>query len=152
MAFDLSAIQHDIEDYLIATFPQYEFCRNVTPEDEQVPRDADQEVLPYFALQFGPMWPRPRGKSFMGARNDEYYSWVQVIGIGSDEVHVADALALMVDRLLGYKPEGATRLIPDGGQQDYGSRQYSVRPVLYFQSQRFEFGITQHGLDGYLTA
>ena len=151
MAFDLSAIQKDITTHLKSTFPQFEFFRNTVPEDEQIPRQGD-EANPFFIVQYGPMYPRSRGGSMAGARNDEYYSWIQVIGIGSVEEDVADALALVVDRLIGYKPAEATRLIPQGGPADYGSRQYSVRPVLYYQSQRFEFNIAQSGLNSYLTA
>jgi len=151
MAFDLYAVQKSIKDNLTTVFPQYVFHRNTVPEDEQVPREGE-EVNPFFVLQFGPMMSRPRGKSMKGARNDEYYSWMQVIGIGSVEDDIAASLSLVVDRLIGWKPTGATRLIPDGGTTDYGSRQYSVRPVLYYQSQRFEFGLTQTGLDGYLSA
>lgn len=151
MAFDLHAIQETIKTYLETTFPQYEFVRNTISEDELVPRQG-QEANPFFVLQFGQMYPRPRGRSVKGARNDEYFSWVQVIGIGSVDNDVSAALSLIVDRLIGYRPAGATALVPDGGPSDYGSRQYSVRPVLYYQTQRFEFGLTQNGLDGYLTA
>lgn len=150
MAYNLYAIQSDITNYMKTQFPQFHFFRNTVPEDEEVPRD-DTEVNPFFVVQYGPMYPRARGRSIKGPRNDEYYSWVQVVGIGSVEDDVANALALLVDRLLGYKPAEATRLIPQGGPTDYGSRQYSVRPVLYYQSQRFEFNIAQTGLDGFLT-
>lgn len=151
MAFDLYSIQKDIKDFMESEFPQYDWYRNTIPEDEQVPRQGE-EVNPFFVLQYGQMYPRPRGKSIKGVRNDEFYSWVQLIGMGSVEDDVANALALPVDRLIGYKPVGATKLVPDGGMGDYGSRQYSVRPVLYYQSQRFEFGMTQNGLDGHLSA
>jgi len=151
MAFDLHAIQNNICEYLRAEFPQYVFHRNTVPEDEQVPRDGE-EVNPFFIMQFGAMYPIARGKSIKGARNDEYSSWFQIIGIGSVEDDIASALSLVVDRLIGHKPEGATRLIPDGGTTDYGSRQYSVRPVLYYQSQRFDFNIAQNGLRSYLSA
>lgn len=150
MAFDLYAIQSDIKAFLESEFPQYVFYRNTIPEDQQVPRQGE-EVNPFFVLQYGQMYPRPRGKSVKGARNDDYFSWVQVIGMGSVEDDVASALALPTDRLIGYKPVGGTPLVPDGGSTDYGSRQYSVRPVLYYQSQRFEFGITQNGVSGHLT-
>lgn len=151
MAFDLFAIQKNIETTLATWYPQYSFYRNTVPEDEQVPREGE-EVNPFFVLQFGQMYPRTRGRSIKGARNDEYYSWFQLIGMGSVEDDVASALSLLVDRLIGWKPTGATALMPDGGSTDYGSRQYSVRPVLYYQSQRYEFTITQNGLDGYLSA
>jgi hypothetical protein len=151
MAFDLHAVQKDIETMLTTAFPQYHFYRNTIPEDEVVPRQGE-EANPFFVLQFGQLYQVTRGKSMAGARNDEYSSWVQIIGMGSVEEDVADSLALPVDRLIGYKPVGATRLIPDGGPTDYGSRQYSVRPVLYYQSQRFVFNLTQTGLDGYLSA
>lgn len=147
MPFDLSAVQHDIRNYLRTTFPQYQFFTSSVPEDDEMPRVGD-EVLPFFVLQFGPLWPRPRGKSIKGPRNDDYFSWVQIIAVASVEERAADAVALVTDYLIGYKPVGATSLIPDGGMSDYGSRQYSVRPVMYYQSQRFEFGITQSGLDG----
>ena len=151
MAFDLHAIQETIKSHLESELPQYHYFRGVIPEDSQLIRDSDSEVPPFFELQFGPMIPRPRGRSMAGPRNDEYYSWVQVVGIGSDEGHVSAALAVVVDRLIGYKPAGGTPLVPDNGPTDYGSRQYSIRPVMYYQSQRFEFGITQSGLNGYLT-
>lgn len=151
MAFDLFAIQTNIKTYLETEFPQYEFFRSTVPEDKSVPRDGE-EVNPFFVLQFGQLYPRPRGRSIKGARNDDYFSWVQIIGMGSVEEDVAAAVALPVDRLIGYKPVGGTPLVPDGGPPDNGSRQYSVRPVLYYQTQRFEFGITQNGVGSYLSA
>lgn len=149
MPFDLSVPQHDLRSYLRTTFPEYQFFTSSVPEDDEMPRDGD-EVLPFFVMQFGPLWPRARGRSMAGARNDDYYSWFQLIAISSVEEDAADALARVSDRLIGYKPAGAGPLRPDGGMSDYGSRQYSVRPVMYYQSQRFEFSITQSGLDGYL--
>lgn len=151
MAFDLYAVQEDIKTHLESQFPNYSFIRNTVPEDEELPRQGD-EVNPFFVLQFGQLYRRPRGGSVRGARNDEYYTWLQVVSMGSVDNDVASALSLIVDRLIGYKPVGATRLIPNGGPSDYGSRQYSVRPVIYYQTQRFEFGLTQSGLDGFLTA
>lgn len=151
MAFDLYAIQKSITTHLKTTFPQFKFFRGTIPEDMQVPRQGE-EANPFFVLQFGTMYSRPKGKSIKGPRNDEYYSWVQVVGMGSVEDDISDALSLVVDRLIGFKPTGGTALIPEGGSPDYGSRQYSVRPVLYYQSQRFDFNIKQNGLDGFLSA
>lgn len=151
MAFDLHAIQKTTIEYMRAQFPQYVFHRNTVPEDEQVPREGE-EVNPFFVLQFGTLYPVRNGQSIKGPRNDTYSSWIQVIGIGSVEDDISDSLSLVVDRLIGYKPAGASAFTPDGNSADYGSRQYSVRPVLYYQSQRFKFNITQNGLDGYLSA
>lgn len=151
MAFDLYAVQKAIKTSLEAQFPQYEFYRNTIPEDETVPRQ-ETEVNPFFVLQFGQLYSRPQGTSVRGARNDEYYSWVQVIGMGSVDEDINSALSLIVDRMIGMKPAGATALQPVGGPSDYGSRQYSVRPVLYYATQRFEFNVKQNGLDGFLTS
>lgn len=151
MAFDLFQTQKSIREFLVAEFPQYEFFRNTVPEDLDVPRQGE-EVNPFFVLQFGQMYATPRGGSFAGVRNDEYTSWCQLIGMGSVEDDVAAALSFLTDRMIGFKPVGASSLKPDGGTTDYGSRQYSVRPVLYYQSQRFEYTLTQNGLDGYLSA
>lgn len=151
MAFDLHAIQKDIDTYLKDKFPNYVFFRNTTPEDEQIPRQGE-EVNPFFILQFGPLHRRPRGRSMKGPRNDQYYSWVQVVGVGSVEDDVAASLSLITDSLIGYKaPSGGAPMEPDGGTSDYGSRQYSVRPVLYYQTQRFEFNVNQSGVGSYLT-
>lgn len=151
MPFDLYSIQKDIKMYLEAQFPQYTFYRNTVPEDEQVPR-VGEEVNPFFVVQYGQMYKSTRGGSIAGARNDEYTSWFNLIGMGSVEEDVASSLSLLVDRLIGYKPAGANSLVPDGGPTDYGSRQYSVRPVLYYQSQKFDFTIKQNGMSGHLTA
>lgn len=151
MAFDLYAVQKAIKTSLEAEFPQYEFYRNTIPEDETVPRQ-ETEVNPFFVLQFGQLYARPQGTSVKGARNDEYYSWVQVISMGSVDEDINSALSLIVDRLIGFKPAGGTALVPVGGPSDYGSRQYSVRPVLYYATQRFEFNVKQNGLDGFLTS
>lgn len=151
MAFDLYAIQKDIITMLRTTFPTYTFVRNTMPEDEQLPRQGE-EVNPFFILQFGPMYKVSRGRSMKGARNDEYSSWVQVIGVGSVEDDIADSLALIVDKLIGYKAaSGSSPLEPDGGPSDFGSRQYSVRPVLYYLTQRFDFFINQNGVNSHLT-
>lgn len=152
MSFDLYAIQKNITEYLETEFSGITFFRNTTPEDEEIPRiSGSDEVDPFYILQFGPMMNNPQGKSIKGARNDEYTSWFQVFGVGSVEDDIANHLSLVVDRLIGYRPTGATALIPDSGTTDYGSRQYSVRPVLYYQTQRFRYNITQNGLDGFLT-
>jgi hypothetical protein len=151
MPFDLYAIQKSIETSLATQFPNYDFYRSTVPEDKQVPRQGE-EVNPFFVLQFGKMYPSRRGKSMKGARNDEYNSWAEIIGMGSVEDDVSNALSLPVDYLIGFKPTGATALIPDGGVGDYGSRQYAVRPVLYYMSQRFTFTLKQTGLDGHLSS
>lgn len=150
MAFDLTVIQEDLKTRLKTKLPQFDFYVNQVPEDEELPRQGE-EVPPFFVLQFGPLWPRVRGKSIAGPRNDDYYSWIQVIAVSSREEFAAQALALATDCLLGYRPTDGTALVPDGGMADYGSRQYSVRPVLFYQSQRFEFGVRQNGLNSYLT-
>lgn len=149
MGFDLWAVQADITNHLRTQFPQFEFFVNAVPEEDQMPRDGEN-VLPFFVVQHGPMWPRPRGKSISGPRNDDYFSWTQIIAIASVEEDAGSALSLVVDRMIGYRPDGAASLTPDGGAADYGSRQYSVRPVLYYRSQRFEYSLTQSGLDGYI--
>ena len=151
MAFDLFAIQKNIQSFLVSTFPNYDFYRSTIPEDREVPREGE-EANPFFVLQFGQLYPRPRGRSVKGPRNDQYFSWIQIIGMGSVEDDVAAALSLVVDRLIGYKPVGGAPLQPDGGSSDYGSRQYSVRPVIYYQSQRFEFNVNQQGVGSYLTS
>jgi len=144
MAYNLFEIQKEIEDTLRTEFAQFSWFRGTIPEDEQVPRQGE-EANPFFVLQFGAMYDSPRGKSIKGPRNDDYKSWVQIIGMGSVEDDISAALSLVVDRMIGMKVPGSTALIPDGGPPDYGSRQYSVRPVLYYQTQRFAFGITQNG-------
>lgn len=152
MAFDLFAIQTDIENYLKTELPQFLFVPNTMPEDDQIPRQGE-EVNPFFILQYGQMYRRPRGRSMKGPRNDQYFSWVQVIGVGSVDNDIRAALSLVTDKLIGYKaPSGGAPMEPDGGTSDYGSRQYSVRPVLYYQSQRFEFNINQQGVNSYLSA
>ena len=151
MPFDLYATQKSLMTSLETLFPQYAWFRNTIPEDEEVPRQGT-EVNPFFVLQFGQLYSRPNGMSVKGARNDEYYSWVQVIAMGSVDNDINSALSLIVDRLIGFKPAGATKLKPVGGPSDYGSRQYSVRPVLYYATQRFEYNLNQNGLDGFLTA
>lgn len=144
MVYNLYQVQKDIEDTLRTEFPQFEWFRGTIPEDEEVPRQGE-EANPFFVIQFGAMYESPRGKSIKGPRNDDYNSWVQIIGMGSVEDDIGAALAIVVNRMIGLRTPGSTALIPDGGTPDYGSRQYSVRPVLYYQSQRFKLGITQNG-------
>ena len=114
MPFDLYATQKSLMTSLETLFPQYAWFRNTIPEDEEVPRQGT-EVNPFFVLQFGQLYSRPNGMSVKGARNDEYYSWVQVIAMGSVDDDINSALSLIVDRLIGFKPAGATKLKPVGG-------------------------------------
>lgn len=140
MGFDLYAIEKEIKEYLQAEYPAYPFYTNQIPEDEAMPR-TDGEVLPFFVIQNGPLTPRVRGKNVAGVRHDEYYSWVQIICISSVEDDCSAALSMVTDKLTGYKTALHTALVPDGSTTDYGSRQYSVRPVIFYRSQRFEFNV-----------
>ena len=141
MAFNIYAIRKDIANYLTTELPQFQFRTDSLPENIQMLRDTEGEVNPFFIVRPGKIRPRPRGRSIAGPRHDDYYTWIDVICVGTEEDAVAESLSLVADYLVGYKPAGGTGIIPDGGQDDFITRNYASRPTLYVNSNRFEFGI-----------
>lgn len=140
MGFDLYSTQQSIKTYLEAQFPNYIFERGSVPDDESVRRE-DGKIVNYVVLRFRPMQPRGNGKSMMGARSDDYFSTVDVNVISANEDFAAQTLNVMVDRLIGFKPAGATQMIPEGGTGDIAIRNVSNKPTAYISSQRFTFGL-----------
>lgn len=139
---DLKASQDSILEYLRTTFPAYLFKRGGIPDDEILERDANGKVINYCTVRFGSIRPRPRGKSFAGPRNDDYYTTLDVNTVGPTDDEAASSLNIFVDRLIGFKPVGGTSMIPEGVSiGDITVKNSAARPTAYAASQRFTYGL-----------
>lgn len=125
--------------YLRTEYGQFTYFHGPVPEDDELPRDTEGEVPPFFIVRFGKI--NRLGRSMAGPRYDDYESWVDMICISSKHDDARTAVDLIVDGLTGFRPVGGSTLWPDGGQQDFVARNYASRPVVYAQSQRFSYGV-----------
>lgn len=135
---DLTSTQNSIMEYLTTELSQYSFLEGPMVEADEFITDSEGEVPPQFHVWFGKL--RRGGRSVKGARNDEYVTYVDIVALGSYYPDVRDALNLVTDYLLGFKPEGGTQLVPDGGSND-SIRSQSVRPIVLADTQRFAYGV-----------
>lgn len=139
---NLKETEDSILTYLRTNYGQFTYYHGPVPEDEQLIRDADGEVPPFFIVRFGKV--NRSGRAVAGHRHDEYHSWVDMICISTVHEQARTAVDLILDGLTGFRPTGGSPMWPDGGQQDFVTRNYASRPVLSAQSQRFTYGINAH--------
>lgn len=140
MGFDLYSTQESIKTYIQTQMPQFKFYRGSVPDDDAIQR-VNGKLVTYFTLRYRPMQKRSRGDSFMGARSHDYYSSVDVNCVGATEGAVAEAITIVIDRLIGFTPVGGTQLTPAGGSGDFVIKNSRAQPSAYVSSQRLEFGI-----------
>lgn len=136
---NLKETEDSILAYLRTDYSQFTYLHGPVPEDDQIPRDASGEVPPIFIVRFGKI--NRGGRAVAGPRFDDYNSWVDMIAISTVHDDARTALNIVLDGLTGFVPTGGSPLWPDGGQQDFVSRNYASRPVLSAQSQRFSYGV-----------
>ena len=132
--------QDSIEAYVKAEFPGYEVFDNDVVDDDYIIK-LGGKVKPYIVLNWGGLNASPTNGSFMGARHDEYYSTVDVSVVAPNSRQARNALIVILDRLIGWKPVDSTPLIPAGGMDVIGIPDYDGKPNVYLASQRLRYNV-----------
>lgn len=132
--------QDSIEAYIKAEFPGYEVYDNDIVDDDFIIK-LGNKVKPYIVLNWGGLNEMPTNGSFMGVRYDEYYSTVDVSVIAANSRQARNALIVIIDKLIGWKPLDSTPLAPSGGMDVIGIPDYNGKPNVYLASHRLRYNI-----------
>lgn len=134
---NLIPIQDNIADYIRAEFPGYELYEDTVLDDEYLLR-VDGNVKPYIVLRWGGLMRSPQNASFGGVRLDEYTSNFDLNIIAPTPRQAREAMNIILDSLIGWKPDAIAPLIPLGGGV-YVQNDVNGRPHVYIASHRLEF-------------
>lgn len=144
------SVQEIISAYIQQEFSNYVVYDDVVLDDEFVIKIGNK-VKPYIVLRWGGLRPSPTGASFMGPRNDEYYSTVDISVVAPTPNQSRRALNIIVDKMVGYKPTGGSPMSVEGGMDTIGIPDYDGRPHVYLSSTRFRYAINGENVGAYIT-
>lgn len=137
---DLSIPQEAIMAFVRNEFSNYVVYDNSVLDDEFVLKIGNK-VKPYIVLGFGGMYPNSRGSSFAGPRFDEYTSTIDATVVSAKPEHSRKGMNLLVDKLIGFKPTGASPMTLLGGAAIWGVPDVNGVPHVYLASQRLTYAI-----------
>lgn len=142
--FDIVGLQDIITAKVKDTFPNTLVLEDTIEDDRAIPRDDNGKVTPYFILRFGPIKAKRREKSFRGPRADGYFGTVDVIAIAPQGKISRRMNAAMVDRLIGFKPDGVNPMGLRGEEGDpsqFVVASNEARPTQNVCSTRMQFAV-----------
>lgn len=153
---NLIGYQDAITAEMTRLYPDYIVYEDTLDDDAVLWRDFHGKMEAYFVLRYGPLMPNRRGRSIKGAKHDEYFGTVDVMGVAS-KGRIARAItqAAGVD-LLDFRPNGVApmTLQDDGGMfAAFVVSSNEARPTRSIASQRLRFvvngtdiGVTPRGI------
>ena len=147
---DLSIPQEAIMAFVRQEFPNYVVYDNSMLDDEFVLKIGNK-VKPYIVLGFGGIYPNSRGGSFAGPRFDEYTSTIDATVVAAKPEHARKGMNLVVDKLVGYKPTGASPMTLQGGAAMWGVPDVNGVPHVYLASQRLTYAVNSSNPGAYIT-
>jgi hypothetical protein len=114
MTFTLENVRADIAAYANSNLAQQVY-RGSFPEPGNVQYVGDA-LIPYVVARFGDM-AQGGGRSFVGARGDQYYMMVDFACVASEAIIAEQVQSKVIDTMLGYKPLnfGELNKMPGGG-------------------------------------
>jgi hypothetical protein len=145
------AIQESIEDYVKSEFPGYEVFDNDVASDDYIIK-LGGKVKPYIVLRWGGLRNSMTNGSFAGARHDEYYSTVDVAVVAQNSRQSRIALNVIIDKLIGWKPQDSTPMSLEGGMDVIGVPDYDGKPNVYVASQRLKYNVNTTDIGTPITA
>jgi hypothetical protein len=134
------ATQDSIEAYVRQEFSGYDVYDNDVIDDDFIVKMGNK-VKPYIVLNWGGLRNSATGGSFVGSRHDEYYSTVDVSVVAPKSKQSREALNIILDKLIGWKPLDSTPLSIDGGMDILGVPDYNGKPAVYLASQRLRYNL-----------
>jgi hypothetical protein len=147
---NLVSIQDAITAYVRQEFSGYEVYDDYIMDDETILKESNK-VKPYIVLSWDGLRNSPTGGSFVGARFDEYYSVVDVSIIAPNARQARIASNVIVDKLIGWKPQNSTPLSPEGATGTWVVENNNGKPHLYVSSARLRFNVNAEDVGSYIT-
>lgn len=142
---NLVLIQEQIAAHISAEFPGYEVHEDFIIDDEQINKTANN-VKPYIVLTWAGLGHSQRGGSFGGVRYDEYYSSFEIGVVAPTPKQCRKALNVILDKLIGWSPNGSGHLVPFGGGGTYVAAERGGKPHLYVSTANLSFPVNGEGV------
>jgi len=149
MALDLYAVQQSIKAHIQSEFTTYRVHEGGLPDDATLPR-VNGKLVNYILLMWGSIQLRPGGGAVGGSRWEDYFSTVDIFMVGERENDARSGLSLVVDRLIGWRPEGGGAMDPRGGSGSLVTRNSQGNVTAYLPNQRFTFSVNTDDVAGYI--
>jgi hypothetical protein len=150
--FNTLLIQDNITAKLKATLPFHQVVEDGVVDDVNLIRDpTSQQVVPYIIVRFGPLRRKYLGNSMGGSRHDDYYSTTDIMTIAPRGRMARQAMMILTDALIGWKPDGTSEIVIEGGSSEFVVMSNEARPTAFVSSIRMRFGVNQGGVSEYLT-
>lgn len=142
--FNIVGLQDLITAQVKLTVPDTLVLEDSIPDDFSPPVDANNKLLPYVVLRYGPIRPSYTGKSIMGTRFDEYWASCDVMAISAHGRASRLLNAGLVDALLGFKPDGVspmTMRTDAGDPAQFVVSSNESRPTQFISSTRLRYTV-----------
>jgi hypothetical protein len=139
MAFDLVRLQDNITAYLQALLPNTPVIEDSLPDDVQIPRDAQDQMIPYIILRYSPLRERAYGGSIAGARDGDYYGNVDVMTAAPAGRMARQLLDVVSDALIGFDAGDGGETTLEGGASQFVVSSNEVRPTQFVCTVRMRF-------------
>lgn len=140
---DLIPVQDTITAYVRQQFAGYEVYEDDVLDDDTLLK-VSNKVKPYIVLRWGGLFRNARGANLGGVRLDEYTSTVDVAIVAPTPRQCRQAMNLINDKLIGWKPDNIAALIPEGSGGTFVFPDNNGKPHLYIQSNRFTFAVNNN--------
>jgi len=147
---DLFSVQKTITAYIKQEFAGYNVYDDDILNDEALLRIGNK-VKPYIVLRWGNLDRNTAATSFAGVRHDEYISSVDICVVAPTGSQARRSLNVIYDKLIGWNPTGAGRLIPFGGSGLYVVDDRDGVPHVYIATARLEFAMNTQSIGEYIT-
>jgi hypothetical protein len=147
---NLLTVQDSISAYIKAQFTAYEVHDDIILDNDFVIKQGNK-VKPYIVLQYGGLRSSSTGSSFAGARNDEYYSTVDIAVVAPTPRQCKRALNIIIDRVVGWPPTDSSPMSIDGGMDILGVGNNNGKPTVYLASSRLRYAVNAQNVGAYIT-
>lgn len=147
---NLTTTQDAILAYVRQEFPNYVVYENSVLDNEFILKIGNK-VKPYIVISLGGLYPNGRNSSFAGARQDEYTSTIDATVIAAKPEHARVGMNLVVDKLIGFKPDGISPMSLQGGSAMWGIPDNNGSPHVYLASQRLTYAVNNVDPGSYIT-
>lgn len=118
---------------------------DMAPDDEHLPMSADgSKLLPYVVMRYGPIRPGYTGKSMAGPRYDDYWASCDAIAVAPNGRSSRILNSVLVDALMGFRPDGITPLqmrTDAGDPAQFTVSSNESRPTQYVTSTRLRYAV-----------
>lgn len=137
---NLITLQENIFAYVSSQFPNYEIREDDIIDEEALVK-ANGKIKPYIVLRWGGLFRNTANANFAGVRFDEYISSVDIVVVAPTGSQARKGLNVVMDKLIGWKPNGSSPLTPFGGAGVYTINYLSGKPHVYAASGRLRFAV-----------